>query len=316
MIHIRKEGGNILLKWFNNNHAARRVVGIENQPDGLAVACVETAPGGICQLSCCDLLQFDGQADRIVRLREHIDSLGLKGTKCNVVLPAGGYSLQLIEAPNVPPSELRDAVRWRIGDSLSMPLEDAVIDAFTLPADTNRNNMVYAVAAHRNSIAENVALAKAAGLKLNAIDITELSMRNLCERFAQSGRSAAIVLIESGRACLSLTRDGNLYLARTFDINWNGGLSDVLPGDTLTLELQRSLDYFERQMRQPPAQQIYLCGANITDDKIPATLRDSLPAQVDVLPVQEQLPLPPATDGKDLQLCLNAIGAALREDAK
>lgn len=312
IIKIRR--GNILLNWFNRNRGVGGVVGIENHPQGLAVAHVTSTPEGVNQLLSCDFLPCDEQAARPALLREHIHSLDLKGAACNMVLPMQDYSLQLTEAPTVPPAELHDAVRWRISDSLPMPVEDAVVDVFALPDDTNRNNMVYAVAAHRENIDKNVALAKSAGLKLKAIDIAELSMRNLCERFAQPGRSTAIVWLEAGRASLTLTRDGSLYLTRTFDINWNGGLIDDLPADALTLEMQRSLDYFERQMRQPPPQQIFLCGANMTDDKIPGTLRDSLSAQVNVLPLQERFALSPAIDTENLQRCLNAIGAALRID--
>lgn len=212
----------------------------------------------------------------------------------------------------MPAAELRDAMRWKIKDLIPMSLEQAVIDAFPLPSDTGRSDMAYAVAAERSHIDSCVNLAQSSGLQLNAIDIAELAARNLSELVATPNRSVAIVSISPGRACLNLIRDGQLYLSRRFDLNWNGSLLDELPVDTLSLELQRSLDYFERQMRQVPPQTIYLCGENITEDKITDSLRANLSATISVLPLAEQLAIPAGIEAQDLALCLNAIGAALR----
>src|SRR5690606_41109649 len=57
---------------------------------------------------------------------------------------------------------------------------------------------------------------------------------------------------------LVLVHNSELYLARHFQLPYHGGLLDDISTDALLLEIQRSLDYFERQMRQSPPQQLFL----------------------------------------------------------
>ena len=39
------------------------------------------------------------------------------------VMPLGSYNLLQIEAPKVPPEELRSAVRWRVKDLIDFPID-------------------------------------------------------------------------------------------------------------------------------------------------------------------------------------------------
>ncbi|MDM3870902.1 MSHA biogenesis protein MshI [Porticoccus sp. W117] len=289
-------------------------MGVEIRPDGIAVAQTGASPQGDTQLLACEFLRCDADADRAALLRDSISSLGLKGARCHAVLPADSYQLQLTEAPQVPANELRDAVRWKIQDQLSMPVEEAVIDAFPLPQNTGRSDSVYAVAAAREQVDAIAQLVSDAGLKLKSVDINELALRNLASTINTGVRSIAIALLSPGKACVNVYGNDALYLSRQFDIPWKGGLMDDLPSDSLALELQRSLDYFERQMRQPPPKQIYLCGEHVSSDKIDDDLKNSLSTPLAVLDLADTLPLPAGTECDQLPLCVAAIGASLRSE--
>lgn len=301
-----------MFSWIKKGRQTAATVGIENRPEGIAVVQTASSPQGDKQLLACEFLRCDQQSDRAALLRECINSLNLKGATCHAVLPFNSYSLQLAEAPQVPANELREAIRWKIQDSIPMPLDDAVIDAFPLPENTGKSDSVYAVAATNQQIDDITTLINDAGLTLRSIDINELALRNLATIINPSERSVAITVIEPQRACVNVYGNDHLYLTRQFDINWKGGLMDDLPADALALELQRSLDYFERQMRQPPPQKIYLCGEHISDDKITDNLRNSLSAPINTLPLEKYMALPAAIDSADLPLCMAAIGASLR----
>src|ERR1700682_6206273 len=89
---------------------------------------------------------------------KHLDhvvkELGFDRHQCLTLLPSSDYQLLLVEAPNVPPAELKTAVRWRIKDMLDYHLEDAPIDVLDIPPDPsggNRAHSMYAVAA-RNGV--------------------------------------------------------------------------------------------------------------------------------------------------------------------
>src|SRR5690606_16355740 len=109
-----------------------------------------------------------------------------------------------------------------------------------------------------------------------------------------------------GGGSLQIIRAGNLYLSRQFSLAYNGGLLDDLPGEALVLELQRSLDYFERQLRQPPPSHLYLCGENITLDKLTPDIRSNLAVTMDLLSLNAGLQIDEQVQEHTLSLCLLA----------
>lgn len=335
-------GDAVLLNWFGQKKGAKGKVAIEFGQDGVALAYVlrsdddqsapakrrnsELPPGNNRpRLLQCEFLPIDHSTGSSTHgaddtagnelLNSRIEALGLQQTPCNVVLPAGSYQLFLVEAPKVEPSELRDALRWRVKDLISYPIEDAAIDVMLLPEDKGRAGpaMAYVVVVEKSLIQNTIEQVQAADLKLESIDISELALRNLVINFNRDTRGIALVKLQQGRGNLQIMREGNLYLCRQFDLNYNGGLLDDLPEESLVLELQRSLDYYERQMRQAAPTTIYFCGENISDDKLTAGIKGSLPGLVKVLEVKEGLESDPALDDHILPLCISAIGGALRE---
>jgi len=290
------------------------LVGLEISDQGICLAHVDDSTSQP-TLQTCEMLMANEGWDPKEQLRERVKQLKLTGMRCNVVLPAGSYNLLLVEAPNVPDEELRDAIRFRVKDMISFPLEDALIDVFPLPADSSRSGrkMVYAVATQESKVRDIMALIDDVELELAYIDISEMALRNITEKLDVGQRGVAIVRLLQGQATLALMRDGNMYLSRQFDLPYNAGLLDDLPEDQLVLELQRSLDYYERQMGQAPPASICLCGDNVTADKVSENFNASVAAQVSVLQLAQSLNAPESLDESLLQLCVTAIGGALRK---
>jgi MSHA biogenesis protein MshI len=290
------------------------LVGLEISDQGICLAHVDDSKPQPALQTCEMLMARDGQIPT-EQLRERVQQLKLAGMRCNVVLPVGSYNLLLVEAPNVPDDELRDAIRFRVKDMISFPLEDAVIDVFPLPADSSRSGrkMVYAVAMQESKVRDIMALIEDVELELAYIDISEMALRNITEKLDVGQRGVAVVRLLQGQATLALMREGNMYLSRQFDLPYNAGLFDDLPEDQLLLELQRSLDYYERQMGQVPPATVYLCGDNVTEDKVSESFNASVAADVSVLSLAQALNAPESLDESLLQLCVTAIGGALRK---
>ena len=305
------------MNWFGAKSRQNEVVGVEFGVDGVAFAYVKRPATQQPQLISCEFLPCDAGVNAADVLRGRLTKLGLQKIPCNLVINPNHYQLLLGEAPKVPQEELAEALRWRVKDLIQFPVADAIIDAFMLPEDSVRgtSRMAYAVVAQRNNIVNLVAQAKAAQLKLQAIDIPELVLRNLVQTCCDTKRGIALVRLGQGGGSLQIIRDGNLYLSRQFSLAYNGGLLDDLPGDALILELQRSLDYFERQMRQSPPSHVYLCGENITRDKLTPEIRNGLAVTIEALNVEAGVQIGSDVQAHTLSLCLLALGAALREDA-
>ncbi|WP_370981430.1 hypothetical protein [Agaribacterium sp. ZY112] len=259
-----------------------------------------------------------GSASWLEVVQAYIDKHQLQGLGCRLVLPASEYQLLLVEAPEVPEAELRQALTWRVKDLLTGSVEESVVDVFSLPAGVSRGGkaMAYVVAANKALILSLVDLCKKAELKLQSIDIEVLAIRNLLLN-RDLERGAAVVRLRSGSGDVSIYRNNELYLSRNFKLAYGGGLLDDLPVDQLALEVQRSLDYFERQMGQIPPGILLLTGEGIGTEKITEHFKAALSLPVELLDPAKGLDV--QTDQLDeglLQLCTAAIGGLLRVEGE
>ncbi|UTA46589.1 MSHA biogenesis protein MshI [Simiduia sp. 21SJ11W-1] len=275
--------------------------------------------GANARLKVCETLEVeDDWPARRRLLSERVKGLSLGGVGCNLVLEPERYQLFMMEAPKVPGNELRDAIKWKVKDLISFPLEDAVIDVMPLPDDCGRagQKLVYAVVAKRDFITAAIDTVLAAKLELSSIDIDEMSSRNLALAAAPGPRGVALVHIDEGRGAMTLVKDDCLYLSRNFALNYSGGLLDDLPVDALILELQRSFDYYERQLGQVPPAQICLYGEHVTADKITQSLRQAFfGVEFSVLSIADLVAPDEQYDEAILQHCASVIGASLRREA-
>src|SRR5579859_7031424 len=138
-----------VLGLFRKASAGDGRIGLVFGSNRIAVA-VMRRNGALPVLERCEILSFDSAAG-VEAASLAVRSAGLPRLPVSTVLTPEDYQLALVEAPEVPPAELRAAMRWRLKDSIDFRVEDAVIDVFDIP-DQNRGGngrMVYAVAARR-----------------------------------------------------------------------------------------------------------------------------------------------------------------------
>ena len=87
---------------------------------------------------------------------------------------------------------------------------------------------------------------------LEAIDVPEMAQRNIAQLFEQQARGLALLAFDDLGGLLTFTAGGELYMARRTEIT-DAQLTEVQGEareqtlDRLVLELQRSLDHFDRQ---------------------------------------------------------------------
>lgn len=303
------------MAWWNLRKSASAHVGVELLPEGLALAC-RSGSGDHAFIADVALLPCT-PAQRQEMLSDYVARHKLQAAPCSFVMAPTEYQLLLVEAPQVPEEEMRAAVRWRLKELVSIPLESAVVDLFHLPSDATRSGkrMIFVVVAERDTVLNARKLLEDSGLRLSVVDIPEMSLRNLALMLPAEqteGRGVAMVRVREGAGSLGLYRNGDLYLSRQFDLNYGGGLLDDLPGEDLVLEIQRSLDYSERQMGQAPPSAIYICGDNISEDKITETIAQGLATPVRALQTNTLAPIRCEQDDAIQQACVGAIGAAMR----
>ncbi|NGZ84602.1 agglutinin biogenesis protein MshI [Duganella aceris] len=293
--------------------------------DGVQAAVVQRRPGALPLVRLA--VSYPGGAEQNgASLAKLGRELHADRYRCTSLLGAGAYQLLMVEAPNVPADEMKTALGWRVKDMIDFPLEDATIDMALLPppasAGASHSRQAFAVAARNGPIEQHQRLFADSKIPLEAIDIGEMAQRNISAMLEPEGRGVALLAFDQDGGLLTVSFQGELYLARRIDVP----LSQLMDPDAerlqqahdrITLELQRSLDHFERQFHFVAVAKLVL--APVGDGKLLAYLSSNLYLPVEQLDLAKVLDLSEAEHLRDAvaqNSFLATLGAALREEER
>ena len=292
------------------------------QPGGVSFAHGVCEPGKKCSITSWGTRPLDGSAKNL----EHVaKDLGSERYRCLTVLPSNDYQLLLVEAPNVPATELKTAVRWRLKDMLDYHVDDATIDVLDIPVDPSgvaRGHSMYAVAARNDVIQACVERFSEAHVPLSVIDIAETAQRNIAALFEPPNRGIALLFLIAKQALLTINFRGELYMARRMDF----GTDQLLEGtaeqreealNRILLELQRSFDHLDRQFPYVTLAKLLL-GPEPRDTGIFAHLSENLGLAVERVDLGAVIDFAPGAtlEGDAAWRMFHVLGAALRNETK
>jgi MSHA biogenesis protein MshI len=213
-------------------------------------------------------------------------------------------------------------VRWRLKDLLDFPAEQATIDVLDIPVDSaqqSRGAAIFAVAAFNKTVEMRQKLFADAGIEMRTIDIPEMAQRNISNLLEAPGRGVAMLSFDPDGGLLTVTYEGELYLARRIDVSLAQLLDPeherrLVSYDKITLELQRSLDHFERQYNFISVAKLVLAPTGSSG--LDAYLSSNLYTPVETLDLATLFDLGPAGHLAELsqqQRFFLPLGAALRD---
>jgi len=244
-----------------------------------------------------------------------------------------------VEMPPMPDSELRSALRLKIGEFLPIPVEQAVVDFAPLPGGAGgaADRRLLLVAAQRDVISDELGAVDAAGLTVLAVDSSSLALLRAVARpkppgGSPSGGLEAVVGIGAELITVAVRDAGVPRFMRTVALTSPGGpsVSDPLspivsPGDrsrptarsmtapvvgaaqrleSIVAEVRSSLEYLLSQSGTGHFEQVLLTGGGAMLPGVTEALSTSLG-----LPVKlAELPL--ELDHKELGLEKDALDEA------
>lgn len=201
-----------------------------------------------------------------------------------------------ISLPVMPSSELTEAIRWEARKFTSLPMEEVVIDSLVLGETGEkaaRRNDIVVVVVERAALLSQLEWLKGFGLEVVAVDVAAFALRNLLQLGQNGDGSGSLLLVDIGaqrmeitilkggviRVCRQVAVGGDLITAalseslgvsfeeaerrkREEGLNQAGPLLETFQGqaDRLIVEVQRSLDYYRAQFREPGVDRILLMG--------------------------------------------------------
>ena len=267
------------------------------------------------QVLLCDSYRTEGDDfSTLKRLRRELD---LGSYRCTTLLKAADYQVLQVDAPNVPAAELKAAVRWSLKDLIDYPVEAATVDAVQIPGGGNQK--VLAVAARNDAIFAVVKPFNDTDIPLEVIDVPELAQRNVAHCYEEPGRGLVLLTFNEQGGLLTFTCDGELYQSRRTEVtpaNFVDADADERRRlyDRIVLELQRTLDNFDRQFHSVAVSKVMVTPIPGADD-----MQEYLAANLDVpvvlLDLAQVMDFPRVPEllepGRQMQ-CVQMIGAAMR----
>jgi MSHA biogenesis protein MshI len=330
---------------FPGRSAAKSRIGICIEGERIALALVSRASARP-TLKRCEIITVDprGGPEAVTAA---LRGAGLPRAPVSVVLRPEDYQLALVEAPDVAPDELRAAMRWRLKDAIEFRVEDAVIDVFDVPSQNrgSQGRMMYAVAARREAV-ERCGAAVASLPGFDVVDVPELCLRNIAASLPEAAGGVALLHLGATSATVILVRGTTFYFARQMDLHslpraaGAGGATAVtgagaargaaavqgaatagkdtaaLDTEAIVLELQRSLDYYERHFDQPPITRITVSPGGPRSVALAEALNHDTGFEVTALDLNALIESETAVAPETQTACLLAVGAAMREERR
>lgn len=257
------------------------------------------------------------------RLKQLVNKLKLKSMPCNVMLDVQDYQITQIEKPNIPQEEIKTSLRWKVKDIIDYPINDAVVDGLNVPADPNNPNRLahMLVICAKNSVVKSLTQPMLeAGVNVKAVDVRVLAQRNIAKLLEFEDRALAMLSVTPSGCLLTLTAKGELFHSRLIEMDKNlltdASAIDWANVERLSLELQRSLDGFDRQYPYVVVNRVVVAPFAHRDALVSA-LSNAVYVPVNTFNLEDIVDFSDAEDISSLEkqaMLMPALGAALREE--
>jgi MSHA biogenesis protein MshI len=238
--------------------AAPLVAGLYLHSEHLKLVVLKTAPLQVVKV---ETLLLQSNTSFIEQCLELVAELPAKTEVC-LILSSERYQIVQVDKPPVPAADMLLALQFSIRELVNTPLEDLLLDYMDLPEQTQQGAAkVQVVATSLSSLKLLCEEFAAQKIKLTNIQPEEWLARNLLP--PTDGSLMLLTHQPSQELNLQIIRDQQIQFSRKlrgFNRINQYDLAELQQGmlDNLLLEVQRSLDYYEGQLKQSPVREIYI----------------------------------------------------------
>ena len=258
--------------------------------DGRYLAAAQVAGGRVVRGASQELpegLVRDGEVSDPEALGQHLKSFASAANlPRNVRLGVANQQIvvRVVELPRIEDDKQRDAaVRFQASEAIAMPLDEAVLDhqvaGFTTAADGTARMQVVLVAARRKMIETLLESVKAAGLKVEGVDLDAFALvRTLAVEGDEPDETARVFCHLGGVSNLAVAVGANCFFTRPLSAVWD----EDDAGSRLADEIRLSIDYYMTQPQAKPVGEVVLSGPGSADGELVEGLETHLGIPVTV----------------------------------
>ena len=250
-------------------------------------------------------------------LKKAIKKLSSSGCQAVVGLSMFDSKFHKIQKPNVPDEELDASLPFLMKDRLSQSVEKSLVACVKYPEGCRHDDQLMVIEVTKARVTEIVDSLHDIGVEIAAIDVAELVIGDLFATQEDMAKGVAILAEHDTGVNLLLYRNHSLYLIRGIQdvpdlISCLPAPGNVQMADTLMLEVQRTLDYYDSLMGQPMPARLYLVPSFADLSPLAEHLDANLAPSVSVLDLNELYSLPDVMDYGTQHDVLVAVAASMR----
>ena len=182
---------------------------------------------------------------------------GLSHVQCIITLNPADYRLIYLDAPNVTDEELGGAAKWLVKEFINFPLSNAAVDAFRVPVRSGQPSKMYAVVAQIDRLKSIIDACEKATIEVIAIDIAELSLRNLMKVLQEEVKEVGLLFMRPDFHAVLISREDTLCFSRTIETKMPGESTD-------SASKEQAIDYLVKEIERS----IYFYQSNIGNDTL------------------------------------------------
>lgn len=256
-----------------------------------------------------------GEADWPQALHKMATDLAAHGLPTVIQVHGQLASLLQLAIPEVPEAERPSALKFRAREISPIPLDDMVVDYVELPGMRSRGGEAtgYCAVARLSQMRALRDAVKDAGMKLEAIDLKDMVLRHLLARVQPADENGALLLLGEHSSHIIVARNDQLYLFRTSNIRAAQlAQPDLDRIDTLMLEIQRTLDFYDSNFTDPPPRRLWLLTGQTSMPHVAERLSGMMRLPMGELALDGVAEGTQHLAGHPGELACLALGAALR----
>ena len=273
-----------------HKNVASLTVGVSVSATELHIAAISHSDTGYV-LSSVASASFDNRQPLEKQICDLLRDFEKEGCRVSVVLPHDMYHMVQVEKPNLPEEDITTALPWTLGELVPYEPDNLVLDYIDYPVQArNGGKKIDVFVAEKSSLSSLVhSVAKAKNVKLTHIHAKEV----LATEMVPDDDYARLLIIQepNSEPFLMIVRSRAIWLSRRLRgfVNKANAQQDLAQlSDMLGLEIQRSMDFYESQLKQPPLKEI-LFRTQFDCEPVIERLKPFQPAEMNVLVPQLDL---------------------------
>jgi MSHA biogenesis protein MshI len=194
-------------------------------------------------------------------LEEDVQHFNLLAQECQLILLPGQYQLILMDAMNVPESELAKALRWSLKGLSDYELDDVALDAFLVPSLDDQKK-AFVTLTPLSTLNEKRHLFESAFLDITKVTIAEMAIKNLMNLILphnEKTKDTPVIVISlyNNFRKLHLMCNGVFFLVRELTPSQQTASDEPIEMTNILFEMERSIDYCVNKLNLPEPQQLF-----------------------------------------------------------